>query len=56
MMLVRSSSKGALRWKSYARAVSREGNEEAQRMIANVFDVCDRSWRGIGIIRKAATG
>ena len=37
----------------YARAVSREGNREAQRMISRVFDVCDRSWRGIGIIPKS---
>ncbi len=34
----------------YARAVDREGNIEARRMIARVFEVCDRSWRGIGVI------
>jgi len=48
-----SSSKGALRWKINTPGGVREGNEEAQRMIANVFDVCDRSWRGIGIIPKS---
>lgn len=37
----------------YARAVTRDGNPAAQRMIARVFDVCDRSWRGIGIIPKS---
>ncbi|HUP05359.1 MAG TPA: hydrogenase formation protein HypD [Bryobacteraceae bacterium] len=34
----------------YARAVSREGNPEARRMIARVFETCDRAWRGIGVI------
>ncbi|MGD0500088.1 MAG: hydrogenase formation protein HypD [Bryobacteraceae bacterium] len=34
----------------YARAVSREGNPEARRMIARVFEPCDRAWRGIGVI------
>jgi hydrogenase expression/formation protein HypD len=37
----------------YARAVSRDGNTEARRMISRVFDVCDRSWRGVGIIPKS---
>jgi hydrogenase expression/formation protein HypD len=34
----------------YARAVSRDGNVAARKMIAQVFDVTDRGWRGIGII------
>ena len=34
----------------YARAVRREGNLEAERMIARVFEPCDRAWRGIGVI------
>jgi hydrogenase expression/formation protein HypD len=34
----------------YARAVSREGNREARRMIFRVFEPCDRAWRGIGVI------
>jgi hydrogenase expression/formation protein HypD len=37
----------------YARAVSREGNVPARKMIAQVFDIADRSWRGIGIIPKS---
>jgi hydrogenase expression/formation protein HypD len=37
----------------YARAVTREGNLPARRMIAQVFDIGDRSWRGIGIIPKS---
>lgn len=34
----------------YARAVQRNGNQHARQMIAQVFEVCDRDWRGIGII------
>ena len=34
----------------YARAVGREGNLEARRRIAEVFEVTDRAWRGIGVI------
>ncbi len=37
----------------YARAVTRDGNIEAQKMISRVFQICDRSWRGIGIIPKS---
>ena len=37
----------------YARAVNIDGNVEAQKMIARVFQVADRSWRGIGIIPKS---
>ncbi len=35
---------------AYARAVRAEGNPAAQEMLADVFDVCDRQWRGIGMI------
>ena len=35
---------------AYSRAVSREGNREARRMISRVFEPCDRAWRGIGAI------
>jgi hydrogenase expression/formation protein HypD len=34
----------------YVRAVTREGNRAAQQMVARVFEVCDRAWRGIGVI------
>ncbi len=34
----------------YPRAVSREGNVAAQKMIEQVFEVADRNWRGIGSI------
>jgi hydrogenase expression/formation protein HypD len=34
----------------YARAVTREGNRPAQALMREVFTVCDRAWRGIGVI------
>jgi hydrogenase expression/formation protein HypD len=34
----------------YARSVTREGNQTAQKVLRQVFDVCDRQWRGIGLI------
>lgn len=33
---------------AYTRAVTREGNAAAQQVIGQVFEVCDRNWRGIG--------
>lgn len=35
---------------AYARVVSEAGNAPAQSMLEDVFDVCDRQWRGIGMI------
>jgi hydrogenase expression/formation protein HypD len=35
---------------SYQRAVSYQGNQQAQRVINQVFQECDRKWRGIGNI------
>ena len=37
----------------YLRSVSREGNEEAQHIVREVFEVCDRQWRGIGGIPQS---
>jgi len=37
----------------YPRAVVRDGNRAALRMIEEVFVVSDRSWRGIGVIPKS---
>jgi hydrogenase expression/formation protein HypD len=37
----------------YARAVTREGNRPAQKLLAEVFEVCDRAWRGIGLIPQS---
>lgn len=37
----------------YRRAVRREGNVPAQELMARVFEVCDRQWRGIGCIPRS---
>lgn len=34
----------------YARSVRPEGNRIAQKLLGQVFEVCDRPWRGIGTI------
>jgi hydrogenase expression/formation protein HypD len=34
----------------YVRAVTRDGLKPAQALVAQVFEVCDRKWRGIGTI------
>ena len=34
----------------YSRSVTREGNRPAQKLLGQVFEVCDRPWRGIGVI------
>jgi hydrogenase expression/formation protein HypD len=35
---------------AYTRLVTLNGNEPAQKVINNVFEECDRNWRGIGLI------
>ena len=37
----------------YARSVTREGNVAAQQVLQRVFQVCDRAWRGIGVIPQS---
>ena len=37
----------------YSRAVTREGNVPAQALVRQVFEVCDRTWRGIGLIPQS---
>jgi hydrogenase expression/formation protein HypD len=37
----------------YKRAVSRDGNLPAQELMAKVFEVTDRVWRGIGMIPRS---
>lgn len=38
---------------AYARSVRREGNRAAQAVIARVFEMTDRAWRGIGVIPRS---
>jgi hydrogenase expression/formation protein HypD len=37
----------------YARSVTRSGNLAAQQVLKQVFDICDRAWRGIGVIPRS---
>jgi hydrogenase expression/formation protein HypD len=37
----------------YPRVVNREGNRIAQELVNKVFEVCDRKWRGVGMIPKS---
>ncbi len=38
---------------AYARAVRHEGNPASKKLIEDVFEVCDRKWRGVGLIPKS---
>ena len=40
----------------YARAVRRQGNAPAQGLVARVFRIVDRKWRGIGGIARSGLG
>ncbi|HYK64335.1 MAG TPA: hydrogenase formation protein HypD [Patescibacteria group bacterium] len=37
----------------YARVLSREGNTVARQTVERVFEVSDRSWRGVGVIPQS---
>lgn len=51
LMAVRQLEAGrAVVENQYARAVRRSGNAAALRVMAEVFEVCDREWRGLGVI------
>ncbi len=54
LMAVRQLAQGRAEVENqYARAVTREGNPEAQRRMFQVFETCDRAWRGIGVIPES---
>jgi hydrogenase expression/formation protein HypD len=38
---------------AYPRVVTEQGNTSAQAMVADVFEVTDRAWRGIGVIGQS---
>jgi hydrogenase expression/formation protein HypD len=37
----------------YARAVRRGGNARAREVVAEVYEVCDRAWRGLGVLPRS---
>jgi hydrogenase expression/formation protein HypD len=51
LLAVRQLERGEARVEiQYARAVRPEGNPDARALVEKVFEICDRRWRGIGII------
>ncbi|MDQ2926024.1 MAG: hydrogenase formation protein HypD [Acidobacteriota bacterium] len=54
LMTVRQLEAGrAVVENEYSRILDREGNTTAQKLVANVFEIGDRKWRGIGTIPKS---
>jgi hydrogenase expression/formation protein HypD len=54
LMTVRQLEAGEARVENqYARAVRQEGNLKSKQLIEEVFEICDRKWRGVGIIPKS---
>jgi hydrogenase expression/formation protein HypD len=54
LMLVKQLEAGKTELENqYARSVSFQGNQLAQQVMAEVFEVADQKWRGIGIIPKS---
>jgi hydrogenase expression/formation protein HypD len=54
LMTVRQLETGAAEVENeYPRVVKREGNRVAQDLVNSVFEVCDRKWRGVGLIPKS---
>ena len=40
----------------YTRSVKKEGNEQAQKIITEVFKIVNRKWRGVGEIEQSGLG
>ncbi len=54
LMTVKQLEKGSyLLENQYARMVKPEGNPQAKAVMADVFEVADRMWRGIGVIPQS---
>jgi hydrogenase expression/formation protein HypD len=54
LMTVRQLEAGESRVENqYARAVRHDGNVRSRSLIEDVFEICDRKWRGVGIIPKS---
>jgi hydrogenase expression/formation protein HypD len=54
LMLVRQLENGRAEVENqYVRAVEHDGNTAARAVVADVFETCDRAWRGIGTIEKS---
>jgi len=54
LMVVRQLESGTAHVENqYPRVVQRDGNSVAQDLVNQVFEVCDRKWRGVGSIPKS---
>jgi hydrogenase expression/formation protein HypD len=54
LLCVQALEKGDARVENaYKRSVSREGNPAARALVRQVFEACDRAWRGIGVIPRS---
>jgi hydrogenase expression/formation protein HypD len=54
LMTVRQLEAGtAIVENQYPRVVKREGNAAALALVKKVFEVCDRKWRGVGMIPQS---
>jgi hydrogenase expression/formation protein HypD len=54
LMVVRQLEEGRTEVENqYVRAVERDGNVAAMAVVAEVFETCDRAWRGIGVIEHS---
>lgn len=54
LLCVRQLERGAAEVENaYSRAVRPEGNVHARKFVEEVFEVCDRDWRGLGVIPQS---
>src|SRR5436309_4386896 len=54
LIVVRQLASGRAKVENqYVRAVRREGNRMAQELMSEVFEICDRKWRGVCAIPKS---
>ena len=54
LMTVRQLEEGRAEVENqYVRAVVRDGNAPARAVVDEVFETCDRAWRGIGVIERS---
>ncbi|MFB3921904.1 MAG: hydrogenase formation protein HypD [Terriglobia bacterium] len=54
LMLVTQLERGEVKVENqYVRSVKHDGNAPAQAIMREVFEICDRKWRGVGLIPRS---
>lgn len=54
LMVVRQLEEGRHEVENqYVRSVRRTGNRQAQEIVAEVYEICDRPWRGLGVLPRS---